>query len=90
MRRKIAITLLAIAFIFFYSNLKMNQNNPEVLNDLLNRVENYIEHRDVINTNVSKVDVAWQLDHILKVMNRITDTLEKSKPENYSSSVNVS
>ncbi|RNC87827.1 MAG: DUF1569 domain-containing protein [Winogradskyella sp.] len=89
MRRKIAITLLALAFIIFYSDLKMNQNNPEVLHGLLDSVENYIEYRDEINTDVSTVDVAWQLDHILKVMNRITEALEKSKPENYSSSVNV-
>jgi len=69
--------------------MKMNQEDPTILNPLLQQVENYIPERDKKNLEVSKVDVAWQLDHILKVVNRITETLEASNPNNYSFSVNA-
>jgi hypothetical protein len=45
--------------------------------------------RDRKNTEVSQVDVAWQLDHVLKTINRITEVLEASNPDNYKSSLNA-
>ncbi len=49
----------------------------------LNKIENYLIHRDSLNKEVSKVAVAWHLDHSLKVINRISDTLRVSEPEKY-------
>ncbi|MFP4844829.1 DUF1569 domain-containing protein [Winogradskyella sp. PE311] len=67
----------------------MNQDNPEVLNPLLKKIENTIQYRDRINPEISQVDVAWQLDHILKVINGVTQTLENSNPEDYKNSINA-
>ena len=89
MKKRISIILLLAIMVFIYSKTKMNQSNPEVLSPLVEIVENYIPQRDRLNTEVSKVDVAWQLDHILKTINRITEAIEKSNPENYSSSTNA-
>ncbi len=75
--------------VFMYSKIKMNRSNPDVLSPLIEMVENYIPQRDSIDPEVSKVDVAWQLDHILKTINRISEALEKSNPEKYSSSTNA-
>ncbi|MEM8891269.1 MAG: DUF1569 domain-containing protein [Bacteroidota bacterium] len=46
-------------------------------------IEALIPYKDSLNTEVSKVDVAWHLDHSLKVVNRIYQALESSKPEEY-------
>lgn len=87
-RITLVLSLFVISFII-YANMKMNQEDPTVLKPLLQQVENYISERDKKNLEVSKVDVAWQLDHILKVINRITETLEASNPNDYSLSVNA-
>ncbi|WP_299245058.1 DUF1569 domain-containing protein [uncultured Aquimarina sp.] len=42
-----------------------------------------IQFRDCTNTNVSKVPIAWHLDHSLKVINRIHDVLKSSDPTVY-------
>lgn len=67
----------------------MNQDDPNVIKPLLQEVESYIPQRDKKNLEISKVDVAWQLDHILKTINRITEALEASDPNYYSFSVNL-
>ncbi|MBV7268875.1 DinB family protein [Winogradskyella luteola] len=87
MKRRISILVLLLILLFVYSKIKMNQDNPEVLVPLLAKVENYIPHRDEINPEVSKADVAWQLDHILKTINRVTEVLEKSNPDAFKSSI---
>ena len=66
----------------------MNQSDPTVLLPQLAKIENTIEFRDAKNEEVSKSDVAWHLDHMLKVINRITETLEASDPEAYEGSFN--
>jgi len=55
----------------------------------LNKLESFIPYRDSINQNVSEVDVAWHLDHSLKVINAVIDTLKSSNPEDYRQSVNI-
>jgi hypothetical protein len=67
----------------------MSQDNPDVLSPLIEKVENYIPQRDSIKLEVSKADVAWQLDHILKTINRVSEALGKSNPEKFKSSVNA-
>ncbi|MCK8522088.1 DUF1569 domain-containing protein [Aquimarina sp. D1M17] len=49
----------------------------------LNKIEKYLIYRDSLNEEVSRVAVAWHLDHSLKVINGICDSLHKSDPEAY-------
>lgn len=53
------------------------------LNTALNRIEAYIENYSVSNLKISNVDIAWHIDHSLKVINNVIITLQKSDPNNY-------
>lgn len=57
--------------------------NTEKLDYLLQRIEDYIDSHEVLNTNVSKVAVGWHLDHSLKVINGVISTLKNSNPKEY-------
>ncbi|MEM6720824.1 MAG: DUF1569 domain-containing protein [Bacteroidota bacterium] len=87
-RRILLIVLVFVIFIFFFIQFRMNQSNPAVLLPQLAEIETNIEFRDAKNTEISKADVAWHLDHVLKSINRITEVLERSDPEAFSSSFN--
>jgi hypothetical protein len=50
---------------------------------LTENLESKIEYRKLINTSVSKSDVAWHLDHSLKVIIGVIATLKKTNPEKY-------
>lgn len=43
----------------------------------------YLAHRDAINPKVSQVQVAWHIDHSLKVINAVCDALSASDPKKY-------
>ncbi len=60
----------------------------EKLTKLLNIIEAKIEYRNSKNIAVSKSDVAWHLDHVLKVINEITRVVKKSNPEDFKSNFN--
>jgi hypothetical protein len=51
------------------------------LNSLIKDLESKIEFKDAVNLNISKSDVAWHLDHSLKVINSVITVLKKSNPE---------
>jgi hypothetical protein len=55
---------------------------------LLKNVESKIAFRNNKNTSVSKSDVAWHLDHVLKVINGISSVVKKSNPDDYKPSFN--
>ena len=61
----------------------------DFLKQELSQLEHYVQFRDSINTDVSQVGVAWHLDHSLKVINRVCDTLEDSDPEDYTWELNL-
>ncbi len=67
----------------------MKQNKAECLIDPLDKIESLVPQRDRINEEVSKADVAWHLDHMLKTLNEITKSLQASNPANYKSGFNV-
>ena len=52
----------------------------------LDRIEGYFAQRDSMATDVSAVDVAWHLDHALKVIIGIYAELDASEPADYTSS----
>ncbi|TXN38022.1 DinB family protein [Flagellimonas hymeniacidonis] len=60
------------------------------LKEELSKIESYISYRDKLNVKISKVDVAWHLDHILKTINKIYETLETSNPEAFKPNFNLS
>ena len=47
--------------------------------DLLQDIESKIIHAEALNDRVSKSNVAWHLDHSLKVINSVITTLQKSE-----------
>ncbi|OEK05531.1 hypothetical protein BFP71_09730 [Roseivirga misakiensis] len=47
------------------------------------KIESLIPLRDSLNAEVSKSDVAWHIDHMLKVVNKIYDSLSSSDPTEY-------
>ena len=48
------------------------------LQNTLNVIEGCISDSERINTNVSKVNVAWHLDHSLKVINSVIKNMQNS------------
>lgn len=42
-----------------------------------------LRYKDEINTEVSEVTVAWHIDHSLKVINAVFNSLKNSNPEVY-------
>ena len=58
-------------------------NKLDVLNKYLNEIEKVIPFKDKRNSNISKSDVGWQLDHTLKVMNAVSSVLIKTNPNKY-------
>ena len=65
------------------------QRDGTFLTKQLDELESYIPRANVINEDISKADVAWHLDHTLKVINNIYDTLEASDPSLYKEDINV-
>ena len=66
----------------------MLKQNPEKLIPLIKELESYIAVKDKRNDAVSASDVAWQIDHSLKVFNLVSETLLNSNPELHSSKFN--
>lgn len=58
----------------------MKTVNTSTLENRLNLLESYIPHSKSVDTSVSKADVAWHLDHSLKVLNAVAESMEKSDP----------
>lgn len=70
----------ALIFTLLSSTAGMAQSG---LAKQLDQLEEYISRRDRIAPEVSAVNVAWHLDHALKLVMGIYMTLEASDPEEY-------
>jgi len=66
----------------------MLKKHPEILIPLIKELERNVTLKDKRNDAVSKSDVAWQIDHSLKVFNLVSETLVNSNPELHSSKFN--
>jgi hypothetical protein len=55
----------------------------EKLNRSVNSLEAYIEHHGVSNLKISKSNVAWHIDHSLKVINNVVIAVQASDPTTY-------
>ena len=65
-------------------------NYTDFLKPYLQELQLHIANRDSFNPKVSKVPVAWHLDHSLKVINSICNALATSDPKVYKSNFNAS
>jgi len=50
---------------------------------VLNSLEAHIENYNVSNPKISNVDIAWHIDHSLKVINNVISALQNSDPNSY-------
>ncbi len=50
---------------------------------LIEKLENFIQYKDKRNLKVSDSDVAWQIDHSLKVINLVIEATINSNPKKY-------
>ena len=53
------------------------------LNILITALEDHIKHHEISNPEISKVNIAWHLDHSFKVINNVIKTLQDSDPKQY-------
>ena len=53
------------------------------LNTLVENLDKNIAFKDAINTQVSQVAVSWQIDHCLKVIITVCESLNNSNPKDY-------
>ncbi len=88
-RKFIVVVLILILGGYIYSSYKMKVTKPGFLDTHLTEIEEKIEFRDRNNPDVSKVDVAWHLDHMLKTVNEICKALEASDPAEFESSISL-
>lgn len=61
----------------------MQKRNPESLIPLIKKLESYIQFKDKRKESVSSSDVAWQIDHALKVINLVIEATADSNPKDY-------
>ena len=82
--KKFLLGLLVILVAAFFI-LKMNTttSKTDTLQAQFDEIEQLITQRDVKNEAISKVDVAWHLDHMLKTANGISSALRSSNPKAY-------
>lgn len=60
------------------------------LEQVLNDINDYLPAYKKQNAKVSETDVAWQLDHSLKVIITVIGQLKKSNPDAYKNRFNLS
>lgn len=66
----------------------MQKQGPEILVPLIKELERYLTLKDKRNDSISTSNVAWQIDHTLKVFNLVSKTLLESNPKLYTSKFN--
>lgn len=54
------------------------------INNILDELETYLPHAEKSNPKISQKDVAWHIDHSLKVINTISSAILASNPKDYS------
>ncbi len=54
--------------------------DTSTLENRLNLLESYLPYSKSIDTNISKANVAWHLDHSLKVINAVAKSMKESDP----------
>ncbi len=60
-----------------------------MLKNELTQIESYFDKIEILNSKVSKASVGWHLDHTLKVINKVCETVSESNPLEYNSEFNL-
>ena len=82
----LSLLIIVVTAISIYNN---RERDDAFLVEPLQQVEAYFSKRSVKNPKISKADVAWHLNHILKTVNKISESLLHSNPENFNPKFNV-
>lgn len=61
----------------------------EKLTTVLDTLESHIQNQGTSNTKISKENVAWHIDHSLKVINNVSSALKTSDPNTYSNNFSL-
>lgn len=79
--KKIALTLgIIIIGLIAFVQLRKRETSPDFLNKEFGEIEELFSKRDFANPEVSKANVAWHLDHMLKTINQVSKKLIDSDP----------
>ncbi len=89
MKRILIIVIILCSLGVGIANISGQPSKSDFMKSELNKIEQYLIHRDSLDKEVSKVAVAWHLDHSLKVINAIYDSLQHSDPSAYKKSFNM-
>ena len=74
---------IVITKITIFTYLETHFMNPQKLDLALNKLESHIDNHSISNPKISKSDIAWHIDHSLKVINNVVIALQKSDPTTY-------
>ncbi len=84
------LIFLCVALYMTYSyNTPGNLKSSSFLNEEIEKIVHLKSKHHVLNKEVSSADISWHLDHMLLVINRIYEALEKSDPSAYESGFNL-
>lgn len=88
-KKTVIIILIGTIFLYFFVQKQNAISKDYFLEGQLTEIEYYIQYRDSLNLDISMVDVAWHIDHSLKVVNGVCNALINSDPEIYNKNFNV-
>lgn len=87
---KVIISLLVLILgVFTIKPMLQEQLHNDFLKVELTELKSYMVYKDSLNTDVSKVPVAWHLDHSFITINEVYKVMDTSKAENYRRRFNV-
>lgn len=82
--KRIGIVLLLIVLVLTtIFMIPIGPPEDNYMSEHFSKIEDYLENRDAKNTNVSQVDVAWHLDHVLKAIIAMHTSMESSDPTKF-------
>lgn len=59
------------------------------VNTVINKLESHLKNQNASNPKISQVNVAWHIDHSLKVINNVVLALQKSDPKTYKNNLSL-
>ncbi len=81
--------LTGLGLIIALSSFLFPKSESDFMISQFAKLESHIPKRDSLSIEVSKADVAWHLDHTLKVINSISKGLINSEPSDKKVSVSL-